>query len=119
MDEHADVEPYGTSHGVANPRAIGNSNIEPNKVSLACTNRIADRCTEQKSYAVSYSPAFWITHLGAQQKAIDLCAVSLTDVLTQQETNDDISYQVANDFGAYFWPYNNTDQISDRIFFAY
>lgn len=119
MDEHAHVEPYGASHGIANPRAIGDSNIEPNKASLACTNCVADIATEQEAYAVSNSPAFWITHLGAQQEAIDLCAISLTDVLAQQQTNDGISHQSPNDFGTYFWSYPNTDEIANRLFSTY
>ena len=119
MDEHADVEPYGASHGIADPRAIGNSNNEPNKVSFPRTNCIADRCTEQESYAVSYSTPFWLANLGSQQEAIHLCAISITDAIAQQEANDGHSYQLADDFAAIFYSYQNTDGTSDRVFIAY
>lgn len=70
LDEHTDVKPYGASHGIADARAIGISNIEPNKASFASTNGIADRCTKQGSYKVTHSPAFWLAHPGTQQKAV-------------------------------------------------
>ena len=70
LDEHTDVKPYGASHGIADARAIGISDTEPNKASFACTNCIANCCTEQVSYKVTHSLAFWLAHLGSQQETV-------------------------------------------------
>ena len=78
MDKRPNVEPYGASHGIADPYSIG----------------------------IAYNES----DVGSQQEANDLCAIRFADAIAQHK---------ANDFGAYFYSYKNTNQLFDRISIAH